>query len=243
MGQVTNYLDSQYNSLTGKNDEKIVGIENFTALIRTSETENYTNEVTENPLESGARISDHIIKNPTTFSIAGIVTDLHEEGLGYVKPIDSVFRTTSVVTAYLPPQSQAAAQRVESQINEGLSIVNKADQIVEDGKTVAGALGINFDSESLREAFRKLIIDKWMGGQTIKLEMNGNIWENIAIVSCSFSYNNEEERTEFSLELKEIEIVDTTTIAIKADENQGDKYGAIKNQGSTLGLDVGEFNA
>lgn len=46
-----------------------------------SETHNFTRQVTENPVENGSPIADHIIENPTTLEIKAIITDQPIKGL------------------------------------------------------------------------------------------------------------------------------------------------------------------
>ena len=43
--------------------------------------ENYTTQVTENPLESGAIVNDHLITDPYTISMTGVITKEHVEGV------------------------------------------------------------------------------------------------------------------------------------------------------------------
>ena len=205
MGQLTNTLNGNWNN--GGDNVQVIGIEGFTALIRESEVENYSSEVAENPLESGAKASDHIITEPMTISISGTVANEHVEGIENFGMIGNFIGSTSVVTQYLPPSSQAQATKAKTQIDKGYNTLNKADALIDDGMTIASLLGFETAGGNV-EQFRTLMIERWSTKTPIKIQFAGSSFQDMAILNLSFQYDNILDNMGFSLELRKLNITD-----------------------------------
>ena len=232
MGELTNMLYGAWN--TTDDDTQVVGIEGFTALIRMTEVENYTTQVTENPLESGAIVNDHLITDPYTISMTGVITKEHIEGVENFGIVGEWVASAGVVTQYLPPKSKAQMTAAKNAIDKGYNLINKADAIIDDGKTVAGLLGIDMGGDNVQQ-FRSLMIEKWQNRQPIKLQMRGHTFSDMAIVSVSFDYDNVWENMGFSMELKKLNIIDLdkadTSIKLKPADEMGGDMDASNNKG------------
>lgn len=233
MGELTSMLNGAWNN-GGNDDTQVVGIEGFTALIRMTEVENYTTQVTENPLESGAIVNDHLITDPYTISMTGVVTKEHVEGVENFGMLGEWVASAGVVTQYLPPKSKAQATAAKNTIDKGYNTLNKADAIIDDGKTIASLLGGGDASNNVQD-FRSLMIEKWQNRQPIKIAMRGHTFSDMAIVSVSFDYDNVWENMGFSMELKKLNIIDLdkadTSIKLKPADELGGSMDASNNKG------------
>lgn len=75
-----------------------------------SESVQTSSTITTNPVENGADVNDHIIINPMTFSMSGIVSDTKVGILGGLNTIESFTRQTS-------PSQDAWEELLELQAN------------------------------------------------------------------------------------------------------------------------------
>ena len=141
--------------------------------------------------------------------------------------------SAGVVTQYLPPKSKAQMTAAKNAIDKGYNLINKADAIIDDGKTVAGLLGIDMGGDNVQQ-FRSLMIEKWQNRQPIKLQMRGRLvtWQ---LWYVSFDYDNVWENMGFSMELKKLNIIDLdkadTSIKLKPADEMGGDMDTSNNKG------------
>lgn len=161
-----------------------------------SETHRYGNTLTQNPVESGAMITDHIINEPITLRMEALVSDAP---LGL---------------------KSALAAGAAGLASQALGVSGALGAVAAGAAAVgAGALTGASRGSASRDAF-KLLVDLWKGRKIITVVTGLQVYKNMAIESLEFPRDTATGRAlRIQIALKQVRIATTlfTETSVAAD--------------------------
>ena len=193
-----------------------IGIGGFTALARVSEGFSLTSQAPTSYLEDGSFANDHIILEPLTITIEGVVADVYIE-----KPQESIVQSTKReignITRYLPLKTQSQIQRTNELINDINDKIKQASQAVEDGKQLLDFLGNKDEDGSAghRETFIGAMEALHYGKQVVPIDMPYRRYESMRITAVSVVRDNQNEALRFQLAAQKVRIADVIYVETK----------------------------
>lgn len=208
---------------SGSFDFDLVTIEQHTSKLR----------LTENPVESGANVSDHAVLDPKEITVNGLM-------VGYTPtkgPVSSLIGSTGLISYLLPVEVKAITAQAEQAVKQVASAFSAVSQ--SSTKVIADFLpdylGSLFDkssSDRISSAYDQLL-SLQKSGEPLTLQTTTKQYENMMIISITM--NQQTYMTgEFSLVLREIFIVETQTASgLEASSKSGGTGTGKQNLGKT----------
>lgn len=213
-GMLQSYLDRQIEPA----QDKEIGIGNFTALVRVSESYKLTADAPATPVEDGSFVNDHIILKPLVLHIEGEVSDVHLVASPIVRGFQRIqAEVGNVISQYAPARTQAQLSRASALANDAADAVRKIDNLLDTGEQILNLFGNNdADSKTVQEQFLDAMESLYYGKQAIAIDMPFRRHDNMVLTLVDISYNNEIGATSFTIEalqikFAELQFVETTT--------------------------------
>lgn len=164
---------------------------------------------TENPVESGAKISDHAVLEPKEITINGVM-------VGYNPPVSTITSTLSkysVVDYILPIEVKTMSAQAEQLANKVAAayetITSQFDEIAADFLTDGSLSFGGGSSDRVASAYEKLLTLQ-RSGEVVSLLTTSKLYKNMLITSIQMNQMNNMS-AEFSIVLSEVFIVETKT--------------------------------
>lgn len=133
MGVIRDFIESKIpESIIPKNVEKI-GIGGFSLYASISEGVGKTATITQNPVESGSVISDHIIRNPTTITIQGEVGTVFLKRKRLASTVQQLSPPISTILQYAPDRTATQLTKINDVLQTSNDIITEGDRIFTDG--------------------------------------------------------------------------------------------------------------
>ena len=191
--------------------------------------------VTENPIETGASISDHAFLAPKEVTITGIM-------VSYEPPADLSNLIPDIIPGGfpipLPVNIQAVTAQAIALANQVLSVVN---QVTEAADRVIAPFLPNFSGSGgdvspttgrIRQAYTELLnIQK--SGELTEVMTGLELYQSMAITSITVTQTNDG-AGEFTITLREVFIVETQTASgLNAKGRAGNQSSGTANKGRT----------
>lgn len=193
-------------------------------------------------LEDGEAVTDHLINEPIQLDILVNISDVFKSE-GTASGIENLVRRTQsevgVVTKYLPAQSQAAVQRINSVIASADDAYNALDTYYSEGEQLASFFGDKTENSIQAEFFN--FIDKTRNSKhLVNVETPYRTYTSMALVSASPQANNQTYSTAVNLRFQEVRFAKTTTGKILSSDDKrakgtGGDTGSEKNKGDQKG--------
>lgn len=180
---ITDWLNKQVSDNTAPTQK--VGIAGFTMTARLSDQLDLKSRIPVTYVEDGTYISEHIINEPLTVQITGVVGDVYIEKSAVESVINRTNAPLGKVLNYLPYQTRAAAQKINGYISQARDIARKLDDIYKTGKEVLD-FGNKSPSNSLQAQFVSTIKALHDGKQMIVIDTLDQRFEQMRITSVSF---------------------------------------------------------
>lgn len=164
---------------------------------------------TENPVESGAKISDHAVLEPKEITINGIMVGYNPPS----SPITSALSKYSIVDYVLPIEVKTMSAQAEQLANKVAAayetVTSQFDEIAADF-LIDGSLSFGGGSfDRVASAYEKLLTLQ-RSGEVVSLLTTSKLYKNMLITSIQMNQVNNMS-AEFSIVLSEVFIVETKT--------------------------------
>ena len=238
MASIEQYLNRR---LQGPPKEEI-GIGGFTTLVRITERYNLSAEAPSTPVEDGSYVNDHIILKPLVLSLTGDVSDVHLRSSPLVSGLRDVTRTIGDLSAqFLPAWTQSQLSRINALANDTLDAVRRIDSAMQSGQTLLNYFSGNRDAESasLQQQFVTAMESLFFGRQVFPVDMPFRRHENMMITNLVLDYDNQTDATKFSLDLQQIQFVESRYAAVESIQPAAGTNGQT-NGVSAQGAQAGE---
>jgi len=212
MSVVADYVDRYRPDTPGKE----IGIGDFTALVRVSETYKLTADAPATPVEDGSFVNDHIILKPITLSIAGSVSDVHVRRNPLVRDfIRAQAEIGNLTSQYGSPRTQSQLNKVSALANDAADAFRQLDALVAAGEQAASFFG-NKDpaGKTLREQFLDAMEALYFGQQAFTIDMPYRQHKNMTISSFTFNTDNETAETTFTLEATQLRYAELRVVTV-----------------------------
>jgi hypothetical protein len=173
-----------------------VGIAGFSLFARVREVTNFKSQAPVTYLEDGSPVQDHIINDPITLTIEGVVGDIYIERSPLEKRLNKINALIGKTTQFLPQRTISAIQKTNAAINKFRDRVRKIESAVQAGTSI---LGFTSPTKPPQEAFLDLMEASFEGKQLVKVEMRYRTYEEMRITDLSLSKLAESDAVSFSL--------------------------------------------
>ena len=215
-GMLQSYLDRQIEPA----QDKEIGIGNFTALVRVSESYKLTADAPATPVEDGSFVNDHIVLKPLVLHIEGEVSDVHLVPSPIARGFQRIqAEVGNVVSQYAPARTQAQLSRVNALANDAADAVRKIDNLLDTGEQILNMFGNNDDeAKTVQEQFLDAMESLYYGKQVIAIDMPFRRHDNMVLTLVDIAYDNAVGATTFTIEalqikFAELQFTETTTPA------------------------------
>ena len=212
MSAVADYVNRY---LPGTPDKEL-GIGDFTAFVRVSESYKLTADVPATPVEDGSFINDHIILNPVTLVIEGSVSDVHLRQDPTVREFLRVqAEVGNLSSQYASPRTQSQLSKVSALANDAADAFRQLDALVAAGEQVAGLFGDKDPSNKpIREQFLDAMEALYYGKQAFTIDMPYRQHTNMTITAFTSNTDNATDETTFTLEASQMRYAELQVVAI-----------------------------
>lgn len=173
-----------------------VGIAGFSLFARVREVTNFKSQAPVTYLEDGSPVQDHIINDPITLTIEGVVGDIYIEKSPLEKRLNQISALIGKTTQFLPQRTVSAIQKANAAINKFRDKVRKIESAVQAGTSI---LGFTSPTKPPQEAFLDLMEASFEGKQLVKIEMRYRTYEEMRITDLSLSKSAESDAVNFTL--------------------------------------------
>lgn len=239
MAVIRDYIDGAFQD----DEAEEVGIGGFTTAAVIEEDVRRTRDVPTTFLEDGSHVNDHIIRNPLTLTIKGVISDL------YIKPSPTLARVrefetqVGAVAQYLPGRTQSQLSRIAGIVPDLQSRIDALDQAAQVGQNIAEYAGfIGREGKSNIEAF----IDKMEGilnsDVLISIDAPFRKYENMAITSLDYTRDSTTKSMRFNIEAQQLRFAKTFFAQVTGAENPAQgldgQTADEQDKGSQEGADV-----
>ena len=241
MAIIRDYIDGQF-----KNDAaEPVGIGGFITSAILKEVVKLSRDVPTTYLEDGTHINDHIIRNPLTLSIEGVVSDVYVKPSPTLNAVRAFETQVGAVAQYLPGRTQSQISRIAGIVPDILNQIDALDRAIQVGQNVAGAVGFTgvtgavglsapaFNSSAsaatgnygpVPSAKGKGNIEQFIDTMKgladsdvlISIDASFRKYENMAITSISYTRDNKTKSLSFSIEAQQLRFAQTLYAQVSA---------------------------
>ena len=224
-------------------DEELspVGIGAFVMYVSLNETASKTATVTNNPVESGSYLNDHIIKNPTSISIEGEVADVFVQTQPLSRTVQTTFAPIGIIQDYLPTRTQTQISKINGLVSSAEDVIDKIDLAIEKGDQLYNFYnGIDSD-KPISVKFLEYFDTIFESRSIISIECIDKIFSDMAITSFTTSKINQ---GNYSFTITAQKIVQAETRILQLVKNaSGDSTsqgGAMSDKGTQQTEEVDE---
>lgn len=173
-----------------------VGIGGFSIFARVREVTTYKSQAPTTYLEDGSAVQDHIINDPMTVTVEGVVGDIHLTASPIQSRLTPVNKLIGQTSSFLPQQSVAAVQRAQSVINTFQDRLRKYTSAANAG---AEFLGLGSPIKPPQEAFLDAMEAAHESRQLIKIEMAYRTYDDMRITDLAVTKSAEDTALSFAL--------------------------------------------
>lgn len=181
-----------------------VGIAGFTLFARTRDVTNYKSQAPTAYLEDGSPVQDHIINDPLTLTIGGVVGDMYIEKTAVEARANKINETIGQTSVYLPKWSQSAIQQANALANKVRDKARQVDNAIRVGSMV---LGFQSPTKPPQEAFVDLMEAMHDSRALVKIEMGYRTYDMMRITDLVVTRDADNNALTFSLTAQKIRVV------------------------------------
>jgi hypothetical protein len=203
-----------------------VGIAGFTAMARVRDVMELRSRVPMSVVEDGSSIGDHVINDPISVTIEGVVGDVYIAG----SPLATAFREVAPigkVLNYLLYQTRAQVQKIAGYASQALDLARRVDDIAKTGRDI---LDFGNKSTNPQRQFIETIRALHDAKSLIPIDTPFERLEQMRIVMATFSQTAESSEVSFKItaqqvrtatvELKKLEPLKSTPVGNPSDDAQ-----------------------
>lgn len=221
-----------------------IGIGGFSLMARVTESYTLSSQIPTTWLEDGTNVNDHIILDPLTLTIDGVVSDVFVRREAAIEAITRVQAEIGNLQMYLPTRTNTQAQKVNALINDATDQYRKIDRAVDAGKQVYD-LAKGETEKNLREQFLDVIDELHYGKQLISIDMPYRTYDSMRITSVQITRNNEDEAIAFKITAQQMRFADTIYVDASeffanASDGTGGKTDGLSDKGPQKPKEVTE---
>jgi len=206
MAAIRDFINGQF-----KDDEtEEVGIGGFTTAARLRENVKRTRDIPTTFLEDGTQLSDHIIRNPLSMSIEGVVSNVYRRSSPLLERIRETEAVVGAVGLYLPARTQSQLSRLAGLTADVQGLIDRADQLLKTRQTVADFLGFTgSEGKTNVERFIDFIEGAFYSDVLIRIDAPFRTYRNMALTSIDHTRDSTTDSLKFNLEVREVRIAES----------------------------------
>jgi hypothetical protein len=238
MPNIAGYVDQQFLNAAAGLEE--VGIGGFTAFVRIRDSFKLSAEVPNTPVETGANIADHIIRQPLTLTIEGDVSNVYLRGDPIIAGIQRAqAEIGNLSSQFAPARTQAQLAKLNALANTALDAIARLQSIASAGAQVVGLFGNNDAQKPPQELFIDAMEALHYGGQVIDIDMPYRTRRNMVITSFEANTDNEADSTGFTIEAQQITFAELEFVEVATPSpGLGGQTDSTTEQGTQAGEPV-----
>jgi hypothetical protein len=202
---ITEWLNEQVNKRVSPVQR--VGIAGFMTSSIVDETIDYRARSTITYLEDGTHVNEHIINEPTTITINGVVGDVYKNKEAIEELLNRVNGPLGRITNYMPYQTKAMIQKANAGVSYIRDYARKADDIINSGKAVLD-FGDKSSGVSLQQQFMQQIKTLHETKQPVTIDTIGQQFKNMVLTSISFFTDATSPEIKYAISAQQLRFVD-----------------------------------
>lgn len=221
-----------------------VGIAGYSMYAAVNETVNYKASAPTSVVEDGSFLNDHIINDPETISIEGVVGDVFRRDATIFNRVTPLSNTLGLITSFLPRFTSFQQQVVSTMQNSVSTAIGSINSILQAGNPLNAIVG-NLDSTSktLQEQFIDAIDNIYYGKQIIPIDVAGRRYDSMVITAATFTKSNVDTSISFKIEAQRFRIAQTSFVEVekvaRADKNPSSALGGQTGDAKQMGTQAG----
>jgi len=205
-------LSSAISNIVNVNDKENVGIGGFLVSARVEDNITKKQTLTTNPVENGVNISDHLIKDPLTISIAIDVSDIEiKPNNGVSSIVKRINQALPNVTTFLPKRTATQLTKVNNLVLQVNDQIQKIDEVLKNASNLFELFNKSTNETSPQKTTFLFFEYLFESGQPIQVQTKHKLYENMILISNAERVT-EQESTQFSLIFQQIVIAETQLI-------------------------------
>lgn len=215
-----------------------VGIGGFTLFASVSRETNFSSQAPTTYLEDGSFVNDHIINEPVTINIEGVVSDVTVKQPQLNSFVDNLTGTLGSIGIYTGGRTSSQIGKVVAVIDQARSYIRRIDNLINQGKKILDFFGNKDPEKSIRERFIDEMIAIRESKQPISIDMPYRTLDNMIITSLVITENNTDKALTFRMTAQEIRLAQTIlveAIQIKPASGVKSQTGKQSNKGVQQG--------
>lgn len=237
MARIQDYIEGQFRA----DQREEVGIGGFTLMARVRERSTQTADVPTTFLEDGSHVNDHIILNPLTLSIEGMVSDVFVRPGPLQEIVRDAQRELGVITQYIPGRTASQLSRVSGIVNDLDSAIRRADSALDAGEQIAQYAGLqDATAQSNQEKFLDVMEGIRNSKALISIEMPFRTYERMCITSLEITRDNQMNALSFAMEAQQFRFAETVYRQLSAAPNAAAGNGGALDGETDRGAQEGE---
>lgn len=225
--KIQNYLDDKVRAKVAPKGSR--GISGWEFSIPDSEQINLSAEITDNVVESGSFISDHVVIKPKRLVLSGFVGEAVDEppqGVdasvqalrGTLSSAGSFANSIPVISGYLGEYTDGMVQVIQGAVDRVEEVTGELNELVDKVDNIAGLFLDSEPSPSKQEQAYENIRALWESRQIVTVHTPWSYFDSMVIESISVTQSGDTKfMTDFSITLKEVRFAEIEKVAY--DEN------------------------
>ena len=196
-------------------DDESVGIGGLIVTAITQETITKKQTLTNNPVENGVIVSDHVIKDPTIISM---VVEVGDTEILLNQKINQVNRrllnALPKIETFIPPRTQTQLTKISALILQAEDQLNQIENILDSGINVFQVFSRSINQESNQEAYYLYFDYLFNTARPVQIQTKYKIYDDMVLVSLP-EQRTDEFSTIFNLTFQQATFAKTEFVPVK----------------------------
>lgn len=212
-GFVKNFKDVLLPETPINSDFQKIGLGNFTTYASINESATKSATVTQNPVEDGSVINDHIIKNPNTISISGEVANVFIENKSRPTFVQNIAPSVGIIQDYLPQRTQTQIGKINGLLQTAEDYFQAADTAIEKGTQLFDLYTGKEANKTISAQFLEFLDQVIESKSVLDVECVDKVYRDMAVTSLVVNKTNPNNYT-FTISLQAITVAQTTLVSL-----------------------------
>jgi len=207
-------ISSTLNNIVNVSDDENIGIGGLLLNSVTAETITKKQTLTTNPVESGVKVSDHIIKDPILLSVVAQVGDTDidiDKGLNAINK--RLLSALPNVTAFLPKRTATQLTKVSGLITQANDQINKIQSVLEKAGNIFDLFSKSVQEEPLQKQVSLYFDYLFTSSQPIQIQTKHKIYNNMVLISLP-EERSDQFLTNFNLVFQQVTFAETQVLEV-----------------------------
>lgn len=236
MAVINDYIRGQFRENTELDQ---VGIGGFVTLSRIREKVARTRDMPTTYLEDGSHLNDHIIRNPLTVTIEGVVGDTFTVPSAVAEQLNDASSLVAQITQYAPLRTDTERSSLNSLSADIFTAVSAVDSLIENSQRIAQNVGFVGTGKSNIEKFIDAMEGICSSDSLISIDGPLRTYRDMSVTSLEYDRDNTTESLNFKIEAQQFRFAETAFTEVAAKNPAAGTGGQLESE-TEKGPQLGE---